>query len=155
MASRALELNGVASVSDGSEDTTSIGGSDTDTSRADGKSHTTRPGSLKKPSTFKPISFAKFTIPKPPGSTAPSKPAEKGTCVRYHVAEAEPEANLLGTHSKRALHDIQCIASAQHSTAFGCQNHKWVKFPVQIILIGSEEWRQRARPQSGLEQEQT
>ncbi|KAJ5745697.1 hypothetical protein N7520_010879 [Penicillium odoratum] len=76
VASRALELNGQASVSDGGDDTGSQGGSESDTSRTDGRHHT-RTGSVKKPSIFKPMSFAKFTVPKAPGAPAPPKAPEK------------------------------------------------------------------------------
>ncbi|KAJ5179881.1 hypothetical protein N7492_003091 [Penicillium capsulatum] len=76
VASRALELNGVASASDGGDDTASQGGSESDTSRADGRHHT-RTGSVKKPATFKPVSFAKFAVPKAPGAPAPPKVPEK------------------------------------------------------------------------------
>lgn len=77
VASRALELNGVASASDGGDDTASQGGSESDTSRTDAKSHT-RTGSVKKPATFKPVSFAKFAVPKAPGVPTPPKAPEKG-----------------------------------------------------------------------------
>ncbi|KAL1875566.1 hypothetical protein Plec18167_005502 [Paecilomyces lecythidis] len=69
--SRALELNGVASGSE-REDTVSQGGSESDTSRTDGRHHT-RTGSVKKPTSFKPVSFAKFSVPKTPGSVLTSK----------------------------------------------------------------------------------
>lgn len=77
VASRALELNGLASGSDGGDDTASLGGSESDASRTDGRHHT-RTGSVKKPATFKPVSFAKFAVPKAPGATAPPKAPEKG-----------------------------------------------------------------------------
>lgn len=76
MATRALELNGVASLSDGGEDGGSLGGSDTDTSRNDGRQHL-RTGSIKKPTAFKPVSFAKFAVPKAPGTLATPKLGEK------------------------------------------------------------------------------
>ena len=55
------------------------GGSDTDTSRTDLKAttdgmHHSRKNSAKKPTTFKPVSFAKFSITKGPGSTQSVKP---------------------------------------------------------------------------------
>ncbi|KAL1962915.1 hypothetical protein VTN77DRAFT_9093 [Rasamsonia byssochlamydoides] len=78
VATRALELNGVASGSDGGEDTGSLGGSESDTSRADSRHHT-RTGSVKKPTTFKPVSFTKFSVPKAPGSAPPSKIGDKVT----------------------------------------------------------------------------
>lgn len=54
------------------------GGSDTDTSRADGKAseddkHHIRTNSVKKPTSFKPVSFAKFSVSKTPGSATPVK----------------------------------------------------------------------------------
>lgn len=73
VATRALEMNGVASVSDAGEDTASQGGSESDASRTDGK----RVGS-KKPTTFKPVSFAKFSVPKAPGALAAAKVSDKG-----------------------------------------------------------------------------
>lgn len=75
--SRALELNGMASTSDGGEDTASQGGSESDASRTESKNP--RAGSTKKPATFKPVSFAKFTVPKAPGASVSSKPTEKAT----------------------------------------------------------------------------
>lgn len=78
MATRALELNGVTSTSDGGEDTGSLGGSESDTSRTDGKHHV-RASSVKKPTTFKPVSFTKFSVPKAPGSAPPSKTGDKGS----------------------------------------------------------------------------
>lgn len=76
VASRALEMNGVAWGSDGGDDTASQGGSESDASRTDGRH--TRTGSVKKPATFKPVSFAKFSVPKAPGTAAPPKVPEKG-----------------------------------------------------------------------------
>jgi hypothetical protein len=77
VATRVLELNGVTSISDGGEDTGSMGGSESDTSRTDSRHHT-RTGSVKKPTSFKPVSFTKFSVPKAPGSVAPSKIGDKG-----------------------------------------------------------------------------
>lgn len=77
VASRALELNGLASSFDGGDDTASLGGSESDASRTDGRHHN-RTGSVKKPTTFKPVSFAKFAVPKAPGATAAPKAPEKG-----------------------------------------------------------------------------
>ncbi|KAJ5102726.1 hypothetical protein N7532_003255 [Penicillium argentinense] len=76
VASRALELNGGGSASDAGDDTASQGGSESDASRTDGRHHT-RTGSVKKPATFKPVSFAKFAVPKAPGAAAPPKAPEK------------------------------------------------------------------------------
>ncbi|KAK9855435.1 ATPase [Penicillium brevicompactum] len=78
VATRVLELNGLASASDGGDDTASQGGSESDASRTDSRNHT-RNGSVKKPSSFKPVSFAKqkFSVPKVPGAPAPSKAPEK------------------------------------------------------------------------------
>ena len=77
VATRAIELNGLASASDGGEDTASQGGSESDTSRTDGRQNI-RAGSTKRPGTFKPVSFTKFAVPKAPGTTAPPKAPEKG-----------------------------------------------------------------------------
>ncbi|CAG8921406.1 unnamed protein product [Penicillium salamii] len=79
VATRVLELNGLASASDGGgDDTASQGGSESDASRTDSRNHT-RNGSVKKPSSFKPVSFAKqkFSVPKVPGAPAPPKAPEK------------------------------------------------------------------------------
>jgi hypothetical protein len=76
VATRALELNGLASLSDGGEDGGSLGGSDTDTSRTEGRQHV-RTGSVKKTIGFKPVSFAKFSVPKAPGSSTTPKLGEK------------------------------------------------------------------------------
>jgi large subunit ribosomal protein L30 len=78
VATRVLELNGLASASDGGDDTASQGGSESDASRTD--SRTTQGGSVKKPSSFKPVSFAKqkFSVPKVAGAPAPPKAPEKG-----------------------------------------------------------------------------
>ncbi|KAJ5908897.1 hypothetical protein N7495_001579 [Penicillium taxi] len=70
VATRALELNGVT---DG-DDTASQGGSESDTT--DGRHHA-RTGSVKKPTTFKPVSFSKFVLPKAPGVPVPPKTVEK------------------------------------------------------------------------------
>lgn len=77
VANRVLEINGVSSLSDGFEDTGSLGGSESDTSRPDSRYHN-RTGSVKKPASFKPVSFAKFSVPKAPGSSVAQKPGEKG-----------------------------------------------------------------------------
>ena len=77
VASRALELNGIASTSDAGDDTASQGGSESDASRADGRSNA-RAGSTKKPTSFKPVSFAKFSVPKAPGTPTASKSPDKG-----------------------------------------------------------------------------
>ncbi|CAI7612556.1 unnamed protein product [Penicillium glandicola] len=76
VATRVLELNGLASASDGGDDTASQGGSESDASRSDGRNHT-HTGSVKKPSGFKPVSFAKFSVNKVPGAPTPPKVPEK------------------------------------------------------------------------------
>ncbi|KAJ5375219.1 hypothetical protein N7517_007225 [Penicillium concentricum] len=76
VATRVLELNGLASASDGGDDTASQGGSESDASRSDGK-NPTHSGSVKKPAGFKPVSFAKFSVNKVPGAPTPPKVPEK------------------------------------------------------------------------------
>ncbi|KAJ5823025.1 hypothetical protein N7447_005365 [Penicillium robsamsonii] len=76
VATRVLELNGLASASDGGDDTASQGGSESDASRSDGK-NPTHSGSVKKPTGFKPVSFAKFSVNKVPGAPTPPKVPEK------------------------------------------------------------------------------
>ncbi|KAJ6029258.1 hypothetical protein N7444_012245 [Penicillium canescens] len=76
VATRVLELNGIASASDGGDDTASQGGSESDASRTDSRNHA-RSGSVKKPGSFKPVSFAKFSVPKVAGAPTPPKVPEK------------------------------------------------------------------------------
>ncbi|KAL7652966.1 hypothetical protein ACMYSQ_007708 [Aspergillus niger] len=73
VAARALEMNGVTSGSDAGEDTASQGGSESDASRTEGR---LRAGS-KKPTSFKPVTFAKFSVPKAPGTPPITKASEK------------------------------------------------------------------------------
>ncbi|KAL4896233.1 hypothetical protein BDV59DRAFT_191434 [Aspergillus ambiguus] len=74
--SRALEMNGLGSGSDAGEDTASLGGSESDASRTESRAHS-RSTSTKRPTSFKPVSFAKFSVPKAPGTSPTMKPAEK------------------------------------------------------------------------------
>ncbi|KAL3476252.1 hypothetical protein BJX99DRAFT_228155 [Aspergillus californicus] len=76
VATKVLEMNGVTSASDGGEDTASQGGSESDASRTESKLHS-RAGSTKRPTTFKPVSFAKFSVPKAPGTPPAIKVPEK------------------------------------------------------------------------------
>lgn len=70
-------MNGMASVSDGGEDTTSQGGSESDASRTDSKLNS-RASSTKRTTSFKPVTFAKFAVPKAPGTPPAAKAPEKG-----------------------------------------------------------------------------
>jgi large subunit ribosomal protein L30 len=85
VATRVLELNGLAPASDGGEDTASQGGSESDASRPDSRNQT-HSGSVKKPSGFKPVSFAKFTVNKVPGAPTPPKAPEKGMFLVRHLS---------------------------------------------------------------------
>ncbi|KAE8354623.1 hypothetical protein BDV28DRAFT_130503 [Aspergillus coremiiformis] len=76
VATRALELNGVASGSDVGEDTASQGGSESDASRAESRLNSCV-SSTKRPASFKPVSFAKFSVPKAPGTPPITKITEK------------------------------------------------------------------------------
>ncbi|KAL4786780.1 hypothetical protein BJX76DRAFT_320254 [Aspergillus varians] len=76
VASKVLEMNGITSASDGGEDTASLGGSESDASRTESRIHS-RAGSTKRPTTFKPVSFAKFSVPKAPGAPPAAKVPEK------------------------------------------------------------------------------
>jgi hypothetical protein len=112
VASRALELNGLASASDGGDDTASLGGSESDASRTDGRHHN-RTGSVKKPSTFKPVSFAKFAVPKAPGATAAPKAPEKGELPLFQLkswGRCEDANKIL--HSSINLHYSSWYPSA-------------------------------------------
>ncbi|KAA8649946.1 uncharacterized protein ATNIH1004_002625 [Aspergillus tanneri] len=73
---RVLEMNGVASASDGGEDTASLGGSESDASRTDSKLNS-RASSTKRPTSFKPVTFAKFSVPKAPGTPPTAKVPDK------------------------------------------------------------------------------
>jgi len=70
-------MSGRTASSDGGDDTGSQGGSESDASRADSK-QPSRVGSVKKPASFKPVSFAKFAVPKAPGAPAAPKAPERG-----------------------------------------------------------------------------
>ncbi|KAL4943896.1 hypothetical protein BDV06DRAFT_234146 [Aspergillus oleicola] len=76
VATKVLEMNGITSTSDGGEDTASQGGSESDASRTESRVHS-RAGSAKRPTTFKPVSFAKFSVPKAPGTPPMAKVPEK------------------------------------------------------------------------------
>ncbi|KAL4885311.1 hypothetical protein BJY04DRAFT_180618 [Aspergillus karnatakaensis] len=76
VATKVLEINGLTSASDGGEDSASLGGSESDASRTESKLHS-RAGSTKRPTTFKPVSFAKFSVPKAPGAPPVAKVPEK------------------------------------------------------------------------------
>ncbi|GAB1215879.1 hypothetical protein ATERTT37_005077 [Aspergillus terreus] len=81
---RALEMNGLASGSEAGEDTASLGGSESDASRTDSRAHS-RSTSTKRPASFKPVSFAKFSVPKAPGTSPTMKPAEKELKQQYGI----------------------------------------------------------------------
>ncbi|KAJ5815366.1 hypothetical protein N7474_007143 [Penicillium riverlandense] len=93
VANRALELNGLASGSDAGDDTASQGGSESDASRTDGMHHA-RSSSVKRPSTFKPVSFAKFSVPKAPGASAPPKAPEKAASSTSTTPLGTPQPSL-------------------------------------------------------------
>lgn len=82
-------MNGRTVSSDGGEDAGSQGGSESDASRTESK-QPSRVGSIKKPATFKPVSFAKFSIPKAPGTPAAPKAAEKGTFMFHKSLHRGP-----------------------------------------------------------------
>ncbi|KAJ5264196.1 hypothetical protein N7505_008117 [Penicillium chrysogenum] len=91
VATRVLELNGLASASDGGEDTASQGGSESDASRPDSRNQT-HSGSLKKPSGFKPVSFPKFSVNKVPGAPTPSKAPEKAPTSTTPLGTPQPSS---------------------------------------------------------------
>lgn len=74
-------MNGRTASSDGGDETGSQGGSESDASRTDSK-QPSRVGSVKKATPFKPVSFAKFSVPKAPGTPAAAKPPEKGIYLK-------------------------------------------------------------------------
>ncbi|KAK2765682.1 hypothetical protein FQN54_008538 [Arachnomyces sp. PD_36] len=80
------------------------GGSDTDTSRTDPKAtaderHHARKNSVKKPTTFKPVSFAKFSITKGPGSS----PSLKSTSDKPTLSSTSSTASLQQTSRPRLV----------------------------------------------------
>ncbi|CAG7936058.1 unnamed protein product [Penicillium nalgiovense] len=91
VATRVLELNGLASASDGGEDTASQGGSESDASRPDSRNQT-HSGSVKKPSGFKPVSFAKFSVNKAPGAPTPPKAPEKAPTSTTPLGTPQPSS---------------------------------------------------------------
>ncbi|THC99536.1 hypothetical protein EYZ11_000996 [Aspergillus tanneri] len=86
---RVLEMNGVASASDGGEDTASLGGSESDASRTDSKLNS-RASSTKRPTSFKPVTFAKFSVPKAPGTPPTAKVPDKDDSPLIFVNSARP-----------------------------------------------------------------
>ncbi|KAI9369520.1 hypothetical protein BJX61DRAFT_549548 [Aspergillus egyptiacus] len=104
VATKVLEMNGVTSTSDGGEDTASQGGSESDASRTESKLNS-RAGSTKRP--FKPVSFAKFTVPKAPGTTVPpakapeKTPLSSGTTLGTAVQNPRPRLVAKTTSSLR------------------------------------------------------
>ncbi|EED21972.1 conserved hypothetical protein [Talaromyces stipitatus ATCC 10500] len=117
VATRALELNGVASMSDGGEDGGSLGGSDTDTSRNDGRQHL-RTSSMKKPTAFKPVSFAKFSVPKAPGTSAAPKLDADATLATLSVTplSASPQPS---TRPRLVAKTTSGLGSSSKHTAAG------------------------------------
>ena len=121
VATRVLELNGLASASDGGEDTASQGGSESDASRPDSRNHT-HSGSVKKPGSFKPVSFAKqkFSVPKVAGAPAPPKAPEKGMLfVQGFIIVG---ANL---SSSVNFHNTARYPTAKLPSALGCEDYTW------------------------------
>ncbi|KAJ5478423.1 hypothetical protein N7530_003932 [Penicillium desertorum] len=104
VATRVLELNGLAPASDGGEDTASQGGSESDASRPDSRNQT-HGGSVKKPSGFKPVSFAKFTVNKVPGAPTPPKAPEKAPTSTTPLGTPQPSSRprlvAKSTHGSR------------------------------------------------------
>lgn len=147
VASRALELNGIASVSDGGDDTASQGGSESDASRTDGRHHT-RTGSVKKPATFKPVSFAKFAVPKAPGAAAPPKAPEKG----ISMCTARDVSNLTSSNSTIDIDYSSWYTAAELPTSFSCENHgRYARLALEGRRGRRKTWRNRTRPEPGLE----
>ncbi|KAL2002938.1 hypothetical protein VTN02DRAFT_5471 [Thermoascus thermophilus] len=136
VASRAPELNGVSATSDGGEDTGSQGGSESDTSRADGRQHT-RGGSARKPTTFKPVTFAKFSVPKAPGAAAPPKVGDKASTSSTPLSSAPPQSSRprLVAKTTSGLRDSAAKAAASGAKTGGTApdpNQVWNKNrPVQ------------------------
>ncbi|KAL2221633.1 hypothetical protein M432DRAFT_629883 [Thermoascus aurantiacus ATCC 26904] len=128
VASRALELNGVSSTSDGGEDTGSQGGSESDTSRTDGRQNT-RAASAKKPTTFKPVTFAKFSVPKAPGAAAPPKAGDKASASATTLSSTPPQSSRprLVAKSTSGLRD-----SASKATLTGVKSGGTAPDPSQV-----------------------
>ncbi|RAH84737.1 hypothetical protein BO86DRAFT_229710 [Aspergillus japonicus CBS 114.51] len=136
VAARALEMNGVTSGSDIGEDTASQGGSESDASRAESKLHA-RAGS-KKPTSFKPVTFAKFSVPKAPGTPPISKPSEKAPSSTLTTPLGTPQQTSrprLVVKSTSSLRDSLSKSGMSASKAGGSgpgPNQVWNKNrPVQ------------------------
>lgn len=153
VASRALELNGLASASDGGDETASLGGSESDASRTDGRHHT-RTGSVKKPTSFKPVSFAKFSVPKAPGAAAPLKAPEKGTSlfVGFHFGQIPDMQNIsaINSYNSHGYSATYCAATLS-SEIHGCD----AGFVVKDGSRRREAWWIRSGSEPSLEQEST
>ncbi|KAL4901890.1 hypothetical protein BDW74DRAFT_67612 [Aspergillus multicolor] len=107
VAAKVLEINGVTSTSDGGEDSASLGGSESDASRTENRVNS-RAGSTKRPTTFKPVSFAKFSVSKAPGTPPVTKVPEKtplssGTSLGTPLQNTRPRLVAKTTSS---LHSI-------------------------------------------------
>jgi hypothetical protein len=143
-------MNGLASVSDGGDDTASQGGSESDASRTDGRHHE-RTGSVKKPSTFKPVSFAKFAVPKAPGTAAPPKVPEKGM--------SDCRTAILGQISNESTSAIDFDHSSGHtstelSATVGRKGNFW-KLRFEARFKQHEFGRFWTRSKPSLEQKPT
>ncbi|KAL4980846.1 hypothetical protein BDW66DRAFT_278 [Aspergillus desertorum] len=107
VAAKVLEMNGVTSTSDGGEDSASLGGSESDASRAESRVNS-RAGSTKRPATFKPVSFAKFSVPKAPGTPPVTKvpdktPLSSGTPLGTPLQNPRPRLVAKTTSSLHSL----------------------------------------------------
>ncbi|KAL2866424.1 uncharacterized protein BJX67DRAFT_355718 [Aspergillus lucknowensis] len=136
VATRALEMNGVMSTSDGGDDTASQGGSESDASRTESKVHS-RAGSVKRPTAFKPVSFAKFSVPKAPGTPPVTKTSEKvplssATPLSTTVQNPRPRLVAKTTSSLRDSLSKTGTSSARLTGAGPDPNQVWNRNrPVQ------------------------
>lgn len=134
-------------MSDGGDDTASQGGSESDASRTDGRHHT-RTGSVKKLATFKPVSFAKFAVPKAPGAAAPLKAPEKGIVM----CTGRDVNNLTSSDSAIDIHYPPWYPATELSTSFSCENHvRYARLAPEDRRSWRKTWRNRTRSESGLE----
>ncbi|KAL4874122.1 hypothetical protein BDV12DRAFT_159120 [Aspergillus spectabilis] len=138
VATKVLEINGLTSASDGGEDSASLGGSESDASRTESKLHS-RAGSTKRPATFKPVSFAKFSVPKAPGTPPVAKVPEKtplssGTPLSATLQTPRPRLVAKTTSSLRDSLSKTGISGARLGGGGPDPNQVWNRNrPVQQI----------------------
>ena len=122
--------------------------SDTDTSRADGSvagDKSTESKTLKK-FVAKPVSFAKYSVPKVVAASAASKGSDKGMCMNAHVDDHNTADPLAPRNSHTEF--LVLINCANRASATSRQNHQLTTNTNQALQ------NSLARSHASLEQEQ-